>query len=224
MKLFKSSILALFLAASASGNAQSFDWSSLTNLISNTVGSETTSSVVNQISNAVGTDVSGIVDHLLKTDDLNVADLAGSWRSSGSAVSFESEDLLNKAGGIAAASTIEGKLDPYYKKMGLENVTFTFTADGNVTITLKNGKKFSGTVTKGEKPGTMVFAFSKLKMVNLTAYVSKGTTLSIMFDASKLVSFVSSIAKNSGISSFSTIATLLKSYDKVYAGFKFEKQ
>lgn len=208
MKTVKTIFLAAALAFSCN-QAAAFDWSTLSNAVKK----------------AAGDDVANVVDNILKTDKIEVADLEGTWKSAGPAVSFKSENTLEKAGGVAAAATIESKLAPYYNKVGLENCTFTFTKEGAVTITLKNGKTITGTVTKGTTDGTMVFSFDKLgKLGKLTAYVSKGTTLSIMFDASKLVKLVSAVAKVAGTSSLSTVSTLLNSYDGVYAGFKLDKQ
>lgn len=207
MKFTKTLLLAAALMCAGS-NAVAFDWTSLQGVISSVAGD----------------DAGNILDNIIKTDKIEVADLAGTWKSSGPAVSFKSENLLEKAGGTAASATIESKLEPYYKKVGLDNATFTFTKEGAVTITLKSGKTITGTVEKGEAEGTMVFTFGKLKIGKLTAYVSKGTSLSIMFDASKLVKLVSAIAKYTKVSSLSTVSALLDSYDGVYAGFKFNKQ
>lgn len=207
MKFTKSILVAVVLAF-AGNYASAFDLTSLKNAISSVAGDNATN----------------ILDNIIKTDKIEVADLEGTWKSTGPAVSFKSENLLEKAGGTAAAATIESKLEPYYKKVGLENATFTFTADGNVTVTLKSGKTITGTVEKGTTEGTMIFTFGKLKIGKLTAYVSKGTSLSIMFDASKLVKLASAIAKYAGNSSVSTVSSLLNSYEGIYAGFKFDKQ
>ena len=208
MKSIKTIILATAMLMSFS-QAQAWDWSS----------------IKDAVSNVIGDNAGNIVDNILKTDKLEVADLAGTWKSSGSAISFKSENVLEKAGGVAAASTIESKLAPYYKKVGLDKATFTFTQDGNLTITLKNGRQITGTVEKGTTEGTMVFTFGKLAgLGKVTAYVSKGTTLNIMFDASKLIKFVSAIASYTGQSTLSSVASLLNKYDGMYAGFKFEKQ
>lgn len=210
MKSFKTILLATIMLCSFN-QAQAWDWES----------------IKKSVSSVLGDDTDNIIDNILKTDKLEVADLAGTWRSSGPAVSFKSENLLEQAGGVAAATTIEDKLAPYYNRVGLENATFSFTKEGNVTITLKNGQQITGTVTKGETEGTMIFNFNKLSNGNLgklTAYVSKGTSLNIMFDATKLVKFVSSIAAYTKQSTLTTVASLLNQYEGVYAGFKFDKQ
>ena len=88
-------------------------------------------------------------------------------------------------------------------------------------------KAASGTVTKGTKDGTIVFNFSTLgstKLRQVTAYVQKGTQLSITFDISKLNTLLSSVSKFTGNSTVSTVSSLLNSYKGMYAGFKFEKQ
>ena len=94
-------------------------------------------------------------------------------------------------------------------------------------MTFKNGRTTSGTVTKGAKDGTIVFNFSTLgstKLRQVTAYVQKGTQLSITFDISKLNTLLSSVSKFTGNSTISTVSSLLNSYKGMYAGFKFEKQ
>ncbi len=208
MKLVKFTFVVLVFMLSVN-TADAFDWESLKKAVSNVIGE----------------DAGDVVDNILKTDNLEVKDLEGTWKSSGPAVSFKSENVLEKAGGVAATTTIESKLAPYYKKAGLENVVFAFTKDGAVSVTLKNGRTISGTVEKGEVEGTMIFSFGIFNKVGkLTAYVSKGTSLNIMFDADKLVKLVTAIANYSKNTTLTSVSTLLNSYDGVYAGFKFTKQ
>ncbi|MBQ7941773.1 MAG: DUF4923 family protein [Muribaculaceae bacterium] len=208
MKSIKT-ILAIAAIMLSFSSAQAFDWESLKKTVTNVAGE----------------DAGNVIDNILKTDNLEVSDLEGTWKTSGPSVSFKSENVLEKAGGAAAASTIENKLKPFYKKAGLENATFRFTKEGKLTITLKNGKKLTGSIKKGTKEGTMILTLDKLKKLGkLTTYVSKGTSLSIMFDATKLMKLVSSIASYSGSSSLTSITSLLNSYDGVYAGFKFDKE
>lgn len=208
MKTLKTSLLLIVMIISFS-QAKAFDWESLKKTVSNVAGD----------------DAANVLDNILKTDKLEVSDLKGTWVTNGPAVTFKSENIMEKAGGVATASAIESKLAPLYKKAGLDNATFTFSEDGKMTITLKNGKTLSGTIEKGTEEGTMVITISKLKKLGkLTAYVSKGTSLSIMFDVSKLVKLVSSIASFTGNATITSLTSMLNSYDGVYAGFKFDKQ
>lgn len=179
-----------------------------------------------------GSTISSIVNGLISTDDISVADLEGTWSYTGPAVAFASEDLLEKAGGTVVTSQIESELEPYYEKAGLTGMSFTFDSEGNVTVTLSSGKTVTGTVTEGDEDGMMVFNFasklskisSKLSSVgDMEAYVTKGTSLSIMFDVSKLQTIISAISSVASNSTLSSLSSLLSSYDGVYAGFKFSK-
>lgn len=207
MNRFKKCVLAAVAVFAVSANGYAFDLS--------------------QLGSALGkSNVGDLVNSVISTDKVSVSDLQGTWTYSGPAVSFKSDNLLEKAGGAAAATTIQNKLTPYYNKAGLQNTKFTFDANGNVTVKLGNGKSFSGKVTQGKVDGTLIFNFSKInnnKLGNLTAYVTKGTELSIMFDVSKLQTLVSTIAKFSGQATLTSASKLLSSYKGVYAGFKMKK-
>ena len=200
---FKSLIVALF-ATVACTNAWAWDLSSLKNI-----------------------NLGSVVNSLVSTDKVEISDLKGTWKSVAPAIVFKSENLLQKAGGTAAEAAIEKKLEKYYKAAHMEDFTITFEDGDKYTMTFKNGRTTSGTVTKGTKDGTIVFNFSALgstKLRQVTAYVQKGTQLSITFDISKLNTLLSSVSKFTGNSTVSTVSSLLNSYKGMYAGFKFEKQ
>lgn len=200
---FKSLIVAL-LATVACSNAWAWDLSSLKNI-----------------------NLGNVVNSLVSTDKVELSDLKGTWKSVSPAIVFKSENLLQKAGGTAAEAAIEQKLQKYYDAANMDEFTITFEDDNKYTMTFKNGRTTSGTVTKGTQDGTIVFNFSALgstKLRQVTAYVQKGTQLSITFDISKLNTLLSSISKYTGNSTISTVSSLLNSYKGMYAGFKFEKQ
>ena len=58
-------------------------------------------------------------------------DMTGTWSYKGSAVEFESDNLLMKAGGAAAATMAENKLNEQLSKIGIKDgqMSFTFNAD-----------------------------------------------------------------------------------------------
>ncbi|MGN0213375.1 MAG: lipocalin-like domain-containing protein [Muribaculaceae bacterium] len=202
MKL-KSIILAFF-ATIVCTNAWAWDLSSLKNI-----------------------DLGNVVNSLVSTDKVEISDLKGTWKSVSPAIVFKSENLLQKAGGTAAEAAIEQKLQKYYDAANMDEFTITFEDDDKYTMTFKNGRTTSGTVTKGTTDGTIVFNFSALgssKLRQVTAYVQKGTQLSITFDISKLSTLLSSISSYTGNGTISSISSLLNSYKGMYAGFKFEKQ
>ena len=170
-----------------------------------------------------GTAVEGLVGGLLTQSDITVQQMAGTWTATGSAVCFQSENFLKKAGGSAAASTIESKLDPYFKQYGLTGSVLTIDANGNFTLKVK-GISLKGVVTK-RNDGNFDFAFTpfgKTKLGSIKAYVEKPVSgLNVMFDASKLKSLLSTIVGLTGNKLASTAGDLLKSYDGLCVGFAF---
>lgn len=167
----------------------------------------------------------GLVEGLIGKSNLTEADLVGTYKYSAPAVAFQSDDLLKKAGGAAAAGVIESKLQPYYEKVGLQNLTATFNNDN--TFSFKIGKvALSGTYAKdpASEKGDFIFTFQAAKKIPLgkfQAHVEKvGRKLTITFDASKLIILVNTISKISGQSSLQTVASLLNSYDGLACGFE----
>lgn len=173
-------------------------------------------------SGSSGNILSNVIEGVFTKTNLTVEDLVGEYQSQGPAVTFKSENLLQKAGGIAGAATIEAKLNPYYEKYGLNGMTLT--VDENAAFKMKvKGMTLSGTITKNETDGTFDFNFKVvgLNIGKFTAYVEKsGRNLNLMFDATKLKSLISTIAKFTGNSMASALGSILDSYDGACIGFK----
>lgn len=220
MKKFNILLLISVMYFVGAMHAFAFDWGSVLGGMLNNSGNSTDSTSSTSGSSALGSILGG----MLQTDDLDVADIAGKWTATGPAIQFKSDNLLQQAGGAAAATAIEEKVRPYYDKLGLDGMTLEITSDGNVTATLKSGKSFSGTIKKGENKGEMVISFSKLSIGNITVEVSKSvSTLNLMADVSKLKSLLAAVAEKLNISQLSTITDLLENYDGIYAGLKLSK-
>ena len=173
----------------------------------------------------LGTAASGVVEGLLTQSDITVAQMAGTWTATGSAVTFQSENALKKAGGSAVSKTLENKINPYYQKLGLTGAVLTINKDGAFSLKVK-GVTLSGTVTK-RQDGNFDFKFKALNKVNigtLKGYVEKPLGgLNVMFDASKLITLVQGIAKITGNSTANSISSLLGSYDGLCVGFAFKQ-
>lgn len=169
-----------------------------------------------------GNVLSSVIEGVFTKSNLTVEDLVGSYTTQGPAVTFKSDNLLQKAGGIAGATAIESKLKPFYEKYGLNNMTLTVDKDANFVMKIKS-LKLNGAITKNESEGTFNFNFKVVGM-NLgkfTAYIEKsGSTLKLMFDASKLMDLISVVAKFTGNSVATTLSSLLDSYDGACLGFK----
>lgn len=78
-----------------------------------------------------------IVEGVFTKSDLTVKDIEGEWKADGSAVSFKSDNMLKKAGGIAVAGAVESQLNEYYKKYGLNNAVFTVNPDATFSLGFK---------------------------------------------------------------------------------------
>lgn len=224
MKLFRKLVLAtaVIIACANVANAQS-----LSDLLGKIKGG---SGSGNDSGSTIGNILNGVAG-VLTGSDLQVKDLEGNWQASGPAVSFKGDNFLKKAGGEAAAATIEGKIKPYYEKYGLNNSSFTVNNDS--TFVLAIGKvKLSGTIeqAEGDEKGVFVLNFQALKKVNLgkmNIYVQKSplkpNQLDFMFDATKLMRIVEGVGKISGISIAKTMSSLLSSYDGMCVGFQMTK-
>lgn len=175
----------------------------------------------------LGDVLGGVLSGLISNDDVNPKSMVGTWKYSGPAVCFKSDNFLQKAGGSAAAGMVEGKLEPYYKKLNLTNLVLTVNEDQ--TFVMQSGKlKLSGVIEKADD-GNIIFNFQVLKAVNIgkmTAYVTMTgkNSMSLMFDVTKLIAIVKAVGSVTGSSAISGITKLLESYDGICAGFKLAKQ
>lgn len=171
-----------------------------------------------------GNTLTNLIEGVFSSSRISIADMAGHWKSDGPAVCFQGEGFLKKAGGVAASAAIESKLDPYYKQYGLTGSTIDIEKDGSFVMKVK-GISLKGTITKESGDGDGVFtfnflAFGSFKIGSFTTYVQKTSqTMDIMFDATKFKTIVSAVAKFTGNSLASTLASVLDSYDGLCVGF-----
>lgn len=170
--------------------------------------------------------IGNLLEGVFSSSKIEVKDLAGEWTANGSAVMFQSENLLNKAGGMAASAALESKLDSYYKQYGLNGAVLTVQTDGTFEMSLKK-LRLKGVIAKGDKDGKFLFEFKALGKISLgkmTTYVQKtSTSMDVMFDAKGLQKLVSGVARLTGMSLAKTFASLLDSYDGLCVGFKMKK-
>lgn len=176
-------------------------------------------------SSSTGDAIGGLLNGLLGTDKISPESMVGTWAYTAPAVCFQSENFLQKAGGAAAAGTIEGKLAPYYKKFGVDKLTLT--VDKDMKFTMTNGKlSASGTIVIEDKDVYFNFtAAGKIKLGKIRTYVTQsGSEMSVMFDVSKLMAVVKGVSSITGNTTIATATKLLESYDGICAGFKLKKQ
>lgn len=170
----------------------------------------------------IGDILGNVIEGVFTKSNLSLADLVGEYQAQGPAVTFKSDNFLQKAGGVAGAATIESKLKPYYEQYGLNSMTLTIDEDANFVMKIK-ALSLKGTITKNDSEGTFDFNFNVLgiNLGKFTAYIEKsGSNLKLMFDATKLKSFISTVAKFTGNSMASALATILDSYEGACIGWK----
>lgn len=150
--------------------------------------------------------------------------IIGTWKYSAPDCQFENDNLLAKAGGEAAASQVEQKLETVYQKLQMESCTFTFNADSTYTSSI--GKMVSkGTYTFNSTDKTITLK-TKLRISVKASVITTGTTMSLLFNADKLISSLKALT---GLASkvntnASTILSLANNYDGLLLGFELKKE
>lgn len=154
----------------------------------------------------------------------NDIEMTGTWIFTGSALEFESDNLLQKAGGSLAASTLENKLDEQLQKIGIKagELSFTFNADSTFTATV-GSKPLKGTYSydRSSQKANLKFA----KIIGLNAKVNcTSSSMDLLFNADKLLQLLTYLSSKSNNTTLNTIGSLAESYDGMLVGLGLEKQ
>lgn len=150
-------------------------------------------------------------------------DITGTWTFTGSAIEFESDNMLQKAGGTVAASAAEKKLNEQLGKVGIKSgkMSFTFNADSTFTSNV-SGKKLSGTYSYDSSTEKMNLKFAKLVSFN-TQINCTSTNMDMLFNSDKLLKLITYLASKSNNSTLKSISSLADSYDGMLLGFSMQK-
>lgn len=169
--------------------------------------------------------LSSLIGNVIGTPTLKKANLIGTWNYSSSDCKFESENLLQQAGGEIAAKTIENKLNDLFGKVGIKQgaLSFTFNEDGSYQMGI-GGRNISGTYTLDEATGTltMVGMFGITKSEAIVTFNSTNS-ISILYDATKLMQVLNAFAAQSGNATVQSISSLIGSYNGLRIGFELTK-
>lgn len=158
------------------------------------------------------------------TGNSTAADMTGTWVYTGSALKFESDNLLQQAGGSVAASAVESKLNEQLSKIGIKEGEMSFTFNADSTFTAKVGKKnLSGTYSYNSTTQKYGLKFSYLLNVNTTIECTS-SSMDMLFDSDKLLKLITFLASKSSNSTLKTISSLAESYDGMQVGFTLKKQ
>ena len=151
--------------------------------------------------------ISKVVNAITGTPE--TIDMTGTWTYSGSAVEFESDNLLMKAGGAAAATMAENKLN------------FTFNADSTFTSTVGK-KKLSGTYSYNAS--TKQVDLKYLKLLNLHAKVNcTSNSMDLLFNSDKLLKLMTFLGSKTNSTALKTVSSLAENYDGMMLGFGLKK-
>lgn len=213
------SLLAVFALVCAPA-ASAFDPSQLLNGLRGDTTS-TSGSTGGGVLDAIG----GVVSNVLANDKFSIDDLVGTWNYTSPAVSFKSDNALKNIGGAGAATAVESKLEPYYKRLGFTKTTLVVAEDHSFTMKM-GALSLSGTIEKDDS-GNLTFNFSAFKKVSLgkvAAHATKaGNTLNLTFDATRMIELLTKVSSVLNMSSLNAITSLLSSYDGIYMGFKLKR-
>lgn len=175
---------------------------------------------------ALGDVLGGILGDLTSTDEFQPEQLVGTWVYAAPAINLDGGNALAALGGSAASSVVEGKLEPYYQKLGINNLVLTVNEDLTFAMVLKFGT-IKGNIEKDEE-NNLIFNFQAFQKINIgkvkTIAVLSTQGLSLTFDVTKLRNIVSKVAEVAKNQTFQSVSALLNSYDNIYAGFRLTRQ
>lgn len=172
--------------------------------------------------------VKDIVTSVTGGQKLTAENLQGTWVYENPALQLKDGNTFKNIAGSVATSEVEKKLKEYCTKVGIEEGEFNyvFNADGTFTSQLKR-MTLKGTYTFDSDASTMVLKYSILGKSLLTLdadVVLAGDQLTILFNADKLLDFLSAVSSISNISALQAVNKLAGEYDGLKAGFDMKKQ
>ena len=144
----------------------------------------------------------------------STADMTGTWSYTGSAIEFESDNLLQKAGGAVAPAAFpppaaEKKLDEQLAKVGIKAGQMSFTFNADSTFSAKVGQKsMKGSYSYDASTQKVNLKFAKLIGMNAKVNATS-TTMDLLFESDKLlklITFLSSKSSNSTLKSIGSLA------------------
>lgn len=190
---------------------------------SSSSSSTTSSSSTSGSQSLLGSLLSGLIGN---STTITKEKIIGTWNYSSPECRFTSESALAQAGGAVAANTVEQKLAEIYPKIGITTgkTSFTFNED-NTCVMVFGGKSISGTYTiNSETREIAIKSTTGLIKLNAQAFYSY-TTLSLLFDADKLLTLAKMLSAftGQGSSTMSAINAILENYEGLMIGMNLQK-
>lgn len=173
--------------------------------------------------------VQKVVSSVTGGQSVTVASLQGTWTYVDPAVQLGSDNTLKQIAGSAATTELEKKLKEQCAKVGIVEGVFnyTFHEDSTFTSALKKGS-LKGTYSVNEADKTIAFTYtagtSDRAIYTLTAStVLAGDNLTLLFNADKLLTFLTKVASLTSNSTFQSFSQLAEQYDGLMLGFDLKK-
>ena len=208
-------VLAAMLMGSACANAQI----NLGNILSGIAG-KNGKGESSEASSSSGL-LSGLTSIFSKDKQASSENIVGTWEYSEPAITFESDNLLTKAGAGIASNKLEEKLQEQLSKIGIDEGAFTITFNEDGTFTETFGEKsIKGKWKVEDSKLNLVFG---QKAIPINTQLN-GNKLMIVTDATKILDLIKGIASKSSNSNIQTISTLMKGIDGMNAGLTLVKK
>ena len=155
--------------------------------------------------------------------------LQGPWMYVNPALQLEGDNALKNVAGSLAATEAEKKMKEYCAKVGIVEGVFNyvFNSDSTFTSALKRGS-LKGTYSVSPEDKTVTLRYTvdnkKLTVSTLTAHVVlSGNELTLLFNADKLLKFLSTVSSISSNTTLKAINKLASEYDGMMLGFDLKK-
>ena len=155
--------------------------------------------------------------------------LQGTWMYVNPALQLEGDNALKNVAGSLAATEAEKKMKEYCAKVGIVEGVFNyvFNSDSTFTSALKRGSlKGTYSVSPEDKTVTLRYTVGNMKLTvsTLTAHVVlSGNELTLLFNADKLLKFLSTVSSISSNTTLKAINKLASEYDGMMLGFDLKK-
>ena len=169
-----------------------------------------------------GGTLGNVITSVIGAQKVSAKDLVGTWTYSGPGCAFTSDQMLAKAGGEVIAGQIKDKVLPYYQQIGFSssNTTITFNQDGTYSASFR-GTPMSGKWIYDEESSKVTL---QGLLLNINCYAKRNANgIGLLFEASKLLTLLQTMAAMSGNANIQAVAELSSSYDGLRIGFDFTK-
>lgn len=149
--------------------------------------------------------------------------MEGTWTYTGSAIKFESDNLLQSAGGSLAASAAEKQLDEQLGKIGISTgaLSFTFNADSTFQAKL-GGKEVKGSYSYDTSTQEAELKF--VRLIGVRAQVERSTEgMNLLFKSDKLLDLITLLSSKGNSTAMQAVSSLAEKYDGMRLGFALKK-